>query len=63
MKKLHYKLIYISLILMAFLFSGCYVTYTTDPIYEDYTEEVYYHDNSIYVQTSNSLSYSYSCTC
>ena len=34
---------------MAFLFSGCYVTsYHTDPIYEDYTEEVYYHDSSIY---------------
>ena len=48
MKKLYYKIIYISLILMAFLLSGCYVTYTTDPIYEDYTEEVYYHDNSIY---------------
>ena len=49
MKKIYYKIIYISLILMAFLFSGCYVTsYHTDPIYEDYTEEVYYHDNSIY---------------
>jgi len=48
MKKLYYKLIYISLILIAFLLSGCYVTYTTDPIYEDYTEEVYYHDSSIY---------------
>ena len=36
------------LILILFL-SGCSLTsYYVDPIYEDYTEEVYYHDNSIY---------------
>jgi len=36
------------LILILFL-SGCSLTsYYTDPVYEDYTEEVYYHDNSIY---------------
>ena len=39
------KLFYILLIFL----TGCYVTsYTTDPIYEDYTEEVYYHNDVIY---------------
>ena len=36
------------LILVLFL-SGCSLTsYYVDPIYEDYTEEVYYHNNTIY---------------
>ena len=39
------KLFYILLIFL----TGCYVTsYTTDPVYEDYTEEVYYHNDVIY---------------
>ena len=40
----------LSKILVFILFlSGCSLTsYYVDPVYEDYTEEVYYHDNSIY---------------
>ena len=39
------KLFYILLIFL----TGCYITsYTTDPVYEDYTEEVYYHNDAIY---------------
>ena len=44
MNKIYYRIIYISLILASFLFSGCYVTsYSPDPIYEDHPVEVYYN--------------------
>ena len=36
------------LILVLFLSSCSLTSYYVDPIYEDYTEEVYYHDSSIY---------------
>ena len=39
------KLFYILLIFL----TGCYITsYNTDPVYEDYTEEVYYYNDAIY---------------
>ena len=49
MKKLHYKLIYISLILI--VFGGCSITsYHPDPIYEDHphTTEVYFYGTDVY---------------
>ena len=51
MNKIYYRIIYISLILASFLFSGCYITsYTPDPIYEDHphTTEVYYYGVDVY---------------
>ena len=62
MKKLHYKLIYISLIAAALLFGGCSITsYYPDPIYEDHphTTEVYYYGVDVYFGYHSGFYYYY----